>query len=359
MAHAVSIHILDDDSLLHLFYLYRPTIFDIEGSDNTHSVGGIGWECERWWFKLTRVCRRWRRLIFGSASFLGLCLVCTHGTPVADMLAHSPHFPFVIDYLGLGGDQDITAEEDGIILALEQRDRVRRIRLNTPVPQLQNIIMAIGGVYPVLEYLIIPVTVVESTALILPGTFQAPHLRHLALRNIALPIGSRLLTTPVGIVTLCLFMGHQSAHIRPHTLLQWVSFMPQLETLLIYRDHFIDGGLGRQLLHAPTSTHVTLPNLHLFEFQGGIAYMEALFCQITTPRLRKLVIHIPWHFTHSVLPLLQFMNTTENLRFDGAKVVFAKENEVHVEVYPSEAEMYALSIHIYCWNLDGQVSSVA
>ena len=81
-------------------------------------------------------------------------------------------FPLVIDYLGLGGDQDITAEEDGIILALEQRDRVRRIRLNTPVPQLQNISMAIGGVYPVLEYLIIPATVVESTALILPGNFK-------------------------------------------------------------------------------------------------------------------------------------------------------------------------------------------
>ena len=101
MAHVASIHILDDDFLLHLFYLYRPTIFDIEGSDYTHSAGGIGWECERWWFKLTRVCRRWRRLIFGSASFLGLCLVCTHGTPVADMLAHSPPFPLVIDYLGL------------------------------------------------------------------------------------------------------------------------------------------------------------------------------------------------------------------------------------------------------------------
>jgi hypothetical protein len=356
MAHAASIHILDDDSLLHLFYLYRPTIFDGEESDYTHSVGGIGWDCERWWFKLTQVCRRWRRLIFGSASYLGLCLVCTYGTPVVDMLAHSPPFPLVIDYLG--GDQDIAAEEDGIILALEQRDRVRRIRLNTPVPQLQKIIMAIDGEYPMLEYLIIPATEVKSTALILPGTFQAPHLRHLALRDIALPIGSRLLTTPFGIVTLCLSMGHQSAYIRPHTLLQWVSFMPQLDTLLIYSDHSIDRGLERQYTHALTSTHVTLPNIRLLEFQGGIAYMEALFCQIITPRLQKLVIHIPWHFTGSVAPLLQLMNTTENLRFDGAKVVFARE-KIYVEVYPPEAEMYALSIHIYCRNLESQVFSVA
>ena len=275
------------------------------------------------------------------------------------MILHSPLLPLVIDYFE--EHRDIAAEDaEGVILALEQRDRVRRIRLNTPVPQLRKIIMAIDGEYPVLEYLIIPATEVKSTALILPGAFQAPHLRHLALRDIALPIGSRLLTIPVCIVTLCLSMGHQSAYFQPHTLLRWISFMPQLERLLIYSDYSIDRGVERQLLHAPTTTHVTLPNLHLLEFQGGIAYMEALFCQITTPRLQKLVIHLPWHFTFSVPPLLHFMNTTENPRFEGAKIVFARDNEVYVEVYPhEEAEMYALSIHVYSRDLDWQVSSVA
>ena len=43
------------------------------------------------------------------------------------MLAHSPTLPLVIDYFRALTDRDISAEdEEGIILALEQHDRVRR-----------------------------------------------------------------------------------------------------------------------------------------------------------------------------------------------------------------------------------------
>ena len=80
-----------------------------------------------------------RNLILGSASYLGLGLVCTYGMPVADMLAHSPPLPLVIDY----ERTDVTAEdEEAIILALEQRDRVRRICFDIPVLKLQKLIMA-------------------------------------------------------------------------------------------------------------------------------------------------------------------------------------------------------------------------
>ena len=40
-----------------------------------------------------------------SSPHLGLCLVCAYGTPVADMLVHSPPLTLVIDYYG----HDITA----------------------------------------------------------------------------------------------------------------------------------------------------------------------------------------------------------------------------------------------------------
>jgi hypothetical protein len=63
-----------------------------------------------------------------SASYLGLCLVCTRGTPVADMLAHSPPLPLIIDHINQ--DPVTTAEdEEGILLALQHHDRVRRVRL--------------------------------------------------------------------------------------------------------------------------------------------------------------------------------------------------------------------------------------
>jgi hypothetical protein len=61
--------------------------------------------------------------------------------------------------------------------------------------------------------------------------------------------------------------------------------------------------------------------------------------------------------TYSVLPLLQFVNTTQNLRFQSAKLEFNNEQFV-AEVYPHEdAKMYALRIIVDCCHLDWQVSS--
>ena len=119
-------------------------------------AGGLEWDRERWWYKLTQVCRRWRNVIYGSATYLGLRLVCTFGTSVKDMLAHSPPFQLVIDYDNESFEYiGITSEvEDGIIHALEQRDRVRRVRLWLPIPNMQKLIPAMDGEYPALEYLI-------------------------------------------------------------------------------------------------------------------------------------------------------------------------------------------------------------
>jgi hypothetical protein len=222
----------------------------------------------------------------------------------------------------------------------------------------------------VLEYLImVPSTEDNSptlmppettAALMLSGTFQAPHLRHLLLMGFALPIGSRLLTTAMGLVTLCLFMDHTSAYIQPNTPLQWISFMPQLETLMVIFSFLVPNhDVERQLMHTPITTHVTLPNLHLFAFQGVSAYMEAVVRRIATPRLECLSIQFYKQPTFSVPCLVQFMNTTVNLRFDSVRFNFSS-NQVSVRVYLREgAETDALSLFVYCWHLDWQVSSVA
>jgi hypothetical protein len=64
-----------------------------------------------------------------------------------------------------------------------------------------------------------PPTEDMSMALVLPETFQAPHLRHLLLLGFTLPIGSRSLTTAVGLVTLDIVVGHPSTYFQPNTLL--------------------------------------------------------------------------------------------------------------------------------------------
>ena len=349
-----SIHILDDDSLLHVFYLYRPYLL---GEDEGHVArlegGRRRWDRERWWYKLAHVCHRWRSILLGSASYLGISLVCTYGTPVAEMLAHSPPLPLVVDFYRKS--RDISAEdEEQIILTLKHRDRLSRVRL---VTKLQKLTLAMDEEYPILDYLIV-VTPIEdnSTILILPESLQAPHLRHLVLGGFSFPIGSRLLTSAVGLVTLCFIMHHPSTYFHPNTLLQWISFMPQLETLVIRFSlpvHRRD--VERQLMHTPITTLVTLPNLHYFRFEGVSTYSEAFVRRITAPRLEKLEIRFFSQLTFCVPHLQQLMNITENLRFDSVTIQFPDER-VCAELYLREVEMAIIAVN--CWHIDWQVSSM-
>jgi hypothetical protein len=108
-----------------------------------------------------------------SASYLGLCLVCTtRGTPLADMLAHSPPLPLIIDYINQ--DHVTTAEdEEGILLALQHHDRVRRVRLRMPVPNLKKLIMVMEEEYPMVEYLYIATLAKQKKrAWYFPGPFR-------------------------------------------------------------------------------------------------------------------------------------------------------------------------------------------
>ena len=356
-----SIHVLNDDCLLNIFYLYRPFLLGEDGDEDDRLFGGEpeGWSHGRWWYRLSHVCQRWRNVILGSASYLGLSLVCTNGTPVADILAHSPSLPLDIEYL-FGEDDEVTAEdEEGAILALKKYDRARRVRL--VMPDLQKFTMAMDDEYPILEYLIV-VDPDENKSLtsIFPETLQAPNLRHLVGTGFNLPIGSRLLTSAVGLVTLGLGMMHPSTYLHPNTLLQCLSFMPQLE-ILVFAFAFAvpNRDVERQLTHTPITTPVTLPNLHVLKIRGVKTYLEGFIHRIITPRLEKLEIVFFNQLTFSVPRLLQFVNAAENFIFKSAKFKFSDEG-VEVEVYPrEEAKTHALSITVESFHLDWQVSSVA
>ena len=290
------------------------------------------------------------------------------------MLAHSPPLPLVFDYR----DPDppnlyISAEErDGIIRALEQRTRVRRIRFKILVSDLPNFIKSIDGEYPMLEYLVVSPPVKDSnTALSLPETLQAPCLRHLQLSRIALPLGSQLFPTAVALVTLTLTtMGHPSTDFKPSILLQWLAFMPQLEKLsisilypfILYPNPNDDA--ESQLMHTSNMAHVTLPNLRWFHFHGDIAFEEALVCRMTTPRLERLRFWFVEEPTVSVpirsLPnLLHFMNTVRHLKFDTAHFIFFR-TQVVVGVNSREDSagfVFSMAV-LYCLPLDLQVSFV-
>ena len=228
---------------------------------------------------------------------------------------------------------------------------------------LQKLISAMDDEYPILEHLIIVREIKgsnedTSTILILPEILQAPHLRHLVLVGFAIPVGSRLLTTAVGLVTLLLIMIHPSTYFHPNTLLQWLSFMPQLEVLIL-SFFFPAFDIERQLTHTPITAAATLPNLRHLEFQGFRTFSEAVIHRITAPHLEKLQIVFFNQLTFSVPHLLQFLNATENLTFKSAKFEFF-DTQVGMKVSPhEEAQTPALFIAVNCWHLDWQVSSAA
>jgi hypothetical protein len=99
------------------------------------------------------------------------------------MLAHSPPVPLIIDYRNEG--REVTAQdEEGILLALRRRRRVRRIRLCIPSSSLRRLVAAIDGEFPILENLYITPLTDDGNGLSLPETFKAPRLRHYALNDV-------------------------------------------------------------------------------------------------------------------------------------------------------------------------------
>jgi hypothetical protein len=352
------IHILDDDSLLNIFHFCRPITLDDDGADFLQITEDGEWDHERWWYKLAHVCRRWRCLILTSASFLRLSLLCTYGTPVADMLAHSPPLPLIIGYYD--EDRDFTTEdEEGIMLAFQLRHRIRGIRVIIPFIKLQKLTVAIDEEFSMLEYLIIMPETDQDSGLTFPNTFQAPRLCHLVLSDFASPIGS-IFTTCTGLVTLGLIHIGSSPYSHPDNLLQQLSFLPQLKTLVIVLHSPVPSrDMERQLLDRPIITDVTLPNLREFWFMSVSAYLEAILPRMTMPLLEHLHLEFFHELNFSIPHLLQFMGAAENLRFKIAVFRFFRDS-FEIEVYPRDDTVKStFKTEIRCKHLDRQVASAA
>ena len=250
------------------------------------------------------------------------------------MLAHSPPFPLFINHNP--ESRDPTAEdEEGIMLALQHRDRVRRIRLQVPIQSLHNLITAIDGKFPVLEYLHIAPPTEHNTHLLLSPTFEAPHLRHLWLDHFTSPLGSLFFTTAIGLVSLVLrwidpttYPGYP----RLDHLLQPLSHLPHLESLQIgFSSPGPDSDIEGQLPHRPVVTHVVLSKLRQFRFWGSNAFLEALLSQMSAPLLETLSVHFFDLSSYAVTHLRTFMTATEDLRFHNVKFLFSQRG-CHVRI---------------------------
>jgi hypothetical protein len=276
------------------------------------------------------------------------------------MLAHSPPLPLIIDCLD--EHENITAEDQaGIILALRQRDRIRRVRVLVSVSTLGMFVMALSGEFPILEELYLRPQTQHDLQMTLPETFHAPHLRHLLLSNFAIPIGSPLLATASarGLVTLMLAWIHPSAFFHPYDLLQRLSLMPLLETLWI-TSHTPNLDLNAERHASDTvMTNVTFPNLRWFVFSDTTAYLEVLLPWMTTPLLERLYIMLYRQPAYSLPSLVQFMRAKEGFRLPTATLDF-QSSEVGLKLYPREGRMRPhFFLVVYTVFLDWQLACMA
>jgi hypothetical protein len=265
------------------------------------------------------------------------------------MLAHSPPLPLAIHY---GTYPEITAEdESSIFLALSYRDRVRHVDF-WMLPNLGKFVTVMEDQFPVLERMYIH----SRTDVSLPVTFQAPNLRRLRLKPACIPIGSPLLTTAAGLVTLELRHIPASAYFPPSYILARLSLMHQLETLSIsFQSPISNPDIERQLRQ--TTDMTTLPNLRHFAFRGTATYLEALFARISAPSLNKLHIYFFNQLSFTFPRLLQFMQASENLRFTAIQVTF-RTLAVSLHSVPWSWDS-PLMLEIRCRHLDWQVASAA
>ena len=319
--------------------------------------GGGGWAREHWWCALVLVCKRWRHIIFGSPSYLRLCIVYTSGTPVAEMLAHPLFYqiPLAIEYIHKGPDKFISPEDkQEIILMLKHRSRVRRIRLHAPYSG--TLFRALDGEFPILECLYLKIPNARPVNWEPPRTFRTPCLQQLVLDNIICPLQPLLFAPAVGIVTLSLTEIYEVDKFSPNNILQQLSLMPRLETLRIGFDLFT-GIPARQT--QMMRTRVKLPFLRRFLFNGTSTYLGLLLPHISTPPLEKLQIYISNRKTNTIPYILQLMSGSENFTCHSANVMFLDKG-VFLRANLSDGTKWtALSMSFHGNELTWQVLSVA
>ena len=337
---------LNDDVLLSIFHWYR--LYATTNED-------LGWNIERWWYKLIHVCRKWRYLILASPTRLDLHLVCTYGIPVETMLSHSPLLPLIIYYPAIPGKIP-TADQERAILALQQRDRMRRIHFAAPTEVLCNLLKAMDCDFPMLERLSLHLLTETRAGLGLPEKLLAPLLRHLILSNISLPIQSQLLRQAEGLINLRLWNIPVSSEFSPAHLVVQLRHMASLENLIV---HFYAAISKRRFESPALPTPITLPCLKEIAFRGSCTYLEGALSRINAPLLTTLNVEFFNQITFNLSRLPQFIrtSTTGKFRFQLIEIHFDKDFvSVIVDSQPERPGSYPFLVQVKCEPLNWQAA---
>ena len=321
----IRINVLPDEVLLEIFDLHVMIMNpSYKGKTTVES-----------WRSLVHVCRRWRKLVFGSPRRLNLQLYCTPKTPVKDTLDIWPALPVLI------GGNTILSGTDNVIAALGQAHRVREVFLYLEDGQLEEVLAVMEVSFPELTYLRLSTEFSHGEAPVIPDSFlngSAPGLQTFHLRGIPFPGLLNLLLSATHLVNLHLFDIPRSGYISPKAIATLLSVLSSLESLsLEFRSRQSRPDCEARCL--PPPKRLIHHALRRFDFKGATEYIEELVSHIDTPRLNHMGIRFFNQINFDCPRLAQFIDCTPAL---------SAPNVAHFQFNPDAASVTLQRItHLY------------
>ena len=315
------------------------------------------------WPTLVHVCKRWRHIVFASPLRLELRLICTHGTPVKKNLSFWPPIPLIIDYNTYwGGDKGKSltpSDEDNIIAALVNSNRVRYVKISVTSSLLGKVVTAMKEPFPMLTHLWLSSE--DMNKPVLSEAFMggsAPRLLFAHLKGIPFPALPTLLLSATDLVHLQLLNIPKTGFVSQDEMVAGLAALTSLETLSIeFQAPLLDRRLRLPL------TPICFPCLTNFSFRGVSEYLEDLVAQIDTPLLNTFTATYFNQLSIQIPQLSQFISRTQGLdlsRFKCAKVDFGGDNVyVHLDCDQAEQLGSRFTLGISCQRLDWQVAHMA
>jgi len=299
----VTIGMLPDYALLETFHFYK--------DDGDFFSNGFDFTQVWKWETLTQVCRRWRRVVFGSPRRLNLRLVCTSTTPTSKLLDIWPPFPIVVLLSSIFPEVDENGVEN-LIAALKCRDRISEICIyDIDGPLLEKLALMLHGSLPVLTHFALTST--DESVPVLPETFLggfAPRLRSFGLSGIPFWISDTFVLSVTHVEFLSLLDIPNSGYISPEAMVTFLAALPNLKHLFI---GFLSP-LSRPIqISPPPLTRSVLPALTDLHFHGISEYLEDFVARIETPLLNQLSVVLFMDLIFLIPRLHDFICRTEGL----------------------------------------------
>ena len=353
--HKAIFNMLTDNVLLEVFDCY------LELWNNT-------WK----WITLVHVCRRWRRIVFGSPRRLDLCLLCTYGTPVRRKLYCWPPFPIDIKYwanLRFRPRPPSPKDEDNLIATLEHPDHVRESQLSLTGSLLEKVAEQMLVRFPALTSLSLWLDKGTGTPPTFPTSFLAgcySRLRDISLIGISFSRLPELLASNTNLISL---RPLEVPYNSPDVIAICLSKLSHLRMLCIEfhsppssrynKEH------RRPRMVTLSLTRDALPSLTRFNFRGTSEDLEDLVTRTDAPFLSQVNISFFNQLIFNVPHLSRFTGQIEGLNSSKMAEVGPSPGNGVSKITTSDPNQspssfgYILTLRVTCTDPDWQMSAMA